>query len=382
MMHGYTLYASAQESNALKFSNISDSLLSLEKNLKNKVLGLEQKRNELIRKKGLAAESQEVLQNNLDYYAAQQDYRGFTDHLEQAFPDYHRLKYAIEPVSMSAAQKMLQPGQTLIEYLIGDSSLFIFALTINSSRLIETKLDFPLGKWVEDLRTGINQYHGSAQKTDALYEAGIKKYAFAAEKLYQKLLAPIRPGLGKDLIIIADAELHALPFEVLLPELPKDLSNFTTYPFLLKSHRVSYAYSATSLSQSKTFAQTEPPTGNLLAFAPFGKDNGGSANALATRDKVFPSLPYSNQEVKQTDRIIGGKNAVFTGEHATKAHFFGLMPQYRILHLATHAQANNKNAALSALAFHADAESATPQLIYRRTLCTLCSGRARGLVRL
>jgi CHAT domain-containing protein len=237
----------------------------------------------------------------------------------------------------------------------------------SGSRVIEIPRNFPLAEWVQALREGISGYHTAAQKTPALYKKTVLQYADAAQKLYEKLLSPIAESFTSEIIIIPGDGLANLPFEALLSTEPKDLSNFNTYPFLLRSHSVQYAYSATMLHQMMDRKHRQHPAGGLLAFAPFFEEDTMSLALRLQRDEAvrrgFSALPFSGEEIFRAKRHFGRQSLVLTGQEATKQKFLEMAAGYKILHLATHGKANHKEGDYSFLAFASDDENAENGLL-------------------
>jgi CHAT domain-containing protein len=355
MLHGYTLLASAQETEALRHVNIPDSLLAQEKKLKSILLGLENQRLEFVGKRGLPPTDPAVLQTNQAHLAAQGDYERFVQLLEATYPDYFQLKYATQAASLTETRRSLAPGQCLLEYLVGDSSLFAFVLRPDTALFFRFPLDYPLNSWVSDLRMGISaHYVPAAGRTAAPYEATLRQYVDAARNLYDKLVAPLEPFLSPTVFIVPDGEIHAIPFEALLSAAPKDVANFKTYPFWLRQRTISLAYSATVFVRAKKRPQPSLAKGMVLALAPFEEALPGERKASESRTRQYSRLPRSGEEGRSAVERMGGESLLLVGSAAGKEQFLRLADKYRILHLATHAVANSKNGTYSRLVFAAD----------------------------
>ncbi|HHH49502.1 MAG TPA: CHAT domain-containing protein, partial [Saprospiraceae bacterium] len=93
---------------------------------------------------------------------------------------------------------------------------------------------------------------------------------------------------------------------------------------------------------------------NLIAFAPEFKAKDERLN-LVFRQEFLSSLKYNRKEIKGISKWI--KADLLTNEDATKENFLKLSPMYKIIHLATHGQANNKRGEYSFLAFSAANDS-------------------------
>lgn len=356
-MHSYLLFSSTQEAKARQFAGIPDAELRRDSVLRWEIAALGKWRNSLIQNQGLSLTDSLVLALNISVSDKKEEHAKLCTFFEKNYPDYYRLKYERQTSPLAKTRQLLAPQQTLLEYFTGDSSIFVFVVQREGSRVLEIKRDFPLNEWAQALREGISGYHTVEQKTPGLYQKTVGQYADAAQKLYEKLVAPIAQWLTPELVIVPSEILAGLPFEALLSAAPKDLSNFKTYPFLLRKHSVHYAYSATMLDQMTARKHKNPPMGGLLAFAPFfEEDEAALALRLAveatTRLGLLP-LPFSGEEVFSAKKHYGEPSEVLVGKNATKQRFLELATRYKILHLATHGKANRQVGDFSFLAFSA-----------------------------
>ncbi|MFN0035779.1 MAG: CHAT domain-containing protein, partial [Saprospiraceae bacterium] len=357
-MHSYLLFSATQEANARQFAGIPDAELQRDSALRAQITALGKKRQSLLQNQGLSLTDSLVLAANAQIFEKKEAQAQLRAFFEKNYPDYFCLKYERQTSSLAKTQQLLAPQQTLLEYFVGDSSIFVFVVQRQGSRVVELKRDFPLTEWVQSMREGISGYHATVQKPPGLYEKTVRQYADAAQKLHEKLLAPLAAWLTPELIIVPSESLAGLPFEALLSAAPKDLSNFKTYPFLLRRHTVHYAYSATMLHQMMA-RQHQRPGDGLLAFAPFF-DGDTATVAVRQRDTEqheFLALPFSGEEVFRAKKHCGAPSEVLTGKAATKQKFQELAGRFRILHLATHGKANHLAGDFSFLAFSANDEN-------------------------
>ncbi|MDO8366254.1 MAG: CHAT domain-containing protein [Saprospiraceae bacterium] len=359
-MHAQLLLSAVQEANARHFAGIPDAELLRDSVLQSQISSLQKAR------EGLAEQGREitdslVLATNAHIFALKEEVRALRAAFEKNYPDYFRLKYEVRASTLAETRKMLSPQQTLLEYFTGDSSIFIFVLQAERSRVLEIPRDFPLLEWTQALREGISAYHTAAQKTPTLYKKTVLQYADAAQKLYQKLLAPIAESLTPEIIIVPGDGLANLPFEALLTATPKDPGNFKTYKFLLRQHSVHYAYSATMLQQMVARTHRHAPTGGLLAFAPFFEEDTTSLSLRLQREEAvrreLSALPFSGEEIFRAKKHFGKKSVVLTGKEASKQKFLESVARFSILHLATHGKANHQEGDFSYLAFASDDEN-------------------------
>lgn len=353
-MHSYLLFSSTQEANARHFAGIPDSELSRDSLLREDITSLEKKRQSLI-EHGYELTDSLVLVLSIQISAKKEAAQQLHTFFEKRFPDYFCLKYENQTSSLAKTQKLLSSKQTLLEYFTGDSSIFVFIVQREDSRVFELPRDFPLDDWIKQLREGISNYYTAKQKEPGQYEKTVHQYADAAQKLYEKLIAPIADSLTPEIIIVPGDGIANLPFEALLSAAPKDVGNFNTYPFVVRQHSVQYAYSATMLHQMSDRTHLRTPSGELLAFAPFFEEDTASLALRLQRDDAirlgFSALPFSGEEVFRAKKRCLEPSKVLTGKVATKQKFLEMAGQFKVLHLATHGKANHLAGDFSFLAF-------------------------------
>ncbi|NJN33140.1 MAG: CHAT domain-containing protein [Saprospiraceae bacterium] len=184
--------------------------------------------------------------------------------------------------------------------------------------VVEVKKDFPLEALIDTMRCNI--YRKNAHSDIK----AVKKYAEAATELYDRLVKPVVQYLSNTVIIVPDGVLGYLPFEALLTEKPTEITRPATYKYMLYNHRVSYAYSATLLSElKKNKRPADLPLDLLAAFAPFS--NGQIAvlepQKYDSRRDSLSTLPFSGDEINELIKIMkSGKP--FLGKAATKKLIF------------------------------------------------------------
>lgn len=238
--------------------------------------------------------------------------------LRQSYPEYRRLtaKVSVPPPEDFYAGHLAQNGQALIHFTFSDTALFVLVLAGPEPRLVTLPVD---AVELKDDVTALTDYFGVATtlQDDPL------GYARVAHRLYQRLLEPLGLPADRSLLIVPDGLLARVPFAALLTseELERQLRN---WPFLLRSHAVSYAYSAATL----------PPPGGavragvITALAPFGRDGGlhGAPILDAANDETYSLAErYSVRALRDSA--------------ATLARFRALAPTAKYLHLSTHAYA-------------------------------------------
>ena len=286
----------------------------------------------------------------------------------------------------------------LIEFFVGDSSIFVFTLIKNDLKLIELNKAKDFDKQIENLRNEITQVH--PVRNAEVFE---KQSKSIYNSLLTNTIAQL-PSTVKQLIMAPDGVLNYLPFDILIKEDPsvnsnnsKDFNNFKdsnsaktalinnkknkinlelnnaktskdspftinhlplnnsfkNTNFLVKHYQISYAYSANLLLEQKRIKKEHAP--ELFAgFAAKYEDKDTSfaiadvSRAVLTRDGAY-ELKGANEEVKVISDLVGGK--AYINEFATEGVFKKEANRYRILHFAMHSLTDDKDPSFSKLLF-------------------------------
>jgi tetratricopeptide (TPR) repeat protein len=170
------------------------------------------------------------------------------DSLNKAFlheyPEYLSSKSHSSFTNVSDLKEQLNPNDGIIEYFLGDATLYIFSITQNDVHFSFQSIEEDFVKQVIDFRAIFQNYNPGIKK-----QADIKKdyYSFVqnGKSLYDVLLAGVLPKMSsKKIIIIPDGELNYLPFHVLLTQTPKKeiISNFSygQLPYLFLEKNIRY----------------------------------------------------------------------------------------------------------------------------------------------
>ncbi len=227
--------------------------------------------------------------------------------------DYKALHRNIPTVSR-LQRSVLDKHTALLSYHLSEKELLILCIT--QKKYFYKKIPSP-PVFYSSIDSLVKALHNV--NSDEKFSAGN-----IAERLYAWLIKPVDSGLASvdRLIIIPDDELNYLPFETLLDENGRWLTeNFT----------VQYQYTASLLEKRKK----KYAAAGVLSFAPF-------ANA-GTDD--FSRLNYSAEEIKD----LGGKQ--YFDNTATKKQFLLAANSFPVIHLATHARVNDKLPFQSFIAF-------------------------------
>jgi len=280
------------------------------------------------------------------------------------YPKYYNLKYDNAVISKKEIQASLSAQQSILEYFVGDSSIYIFTINQDDFHIEKIAKDFPLKDWVADFR-GVND--------PEYYELNVELYTDRAYQLYQKLVAPVAERLKENVIIIPDGVLGYIPFGALLVQSPKDPGQFREHHYWIRDKRIHYAYSATLAQQLKNRDQQTAPRTGLVAFAPFYEGDTTQLQGLSRRLDVdramVKPLPASGKEVSEIQKTTKGK--AFYYKDATEEQFRKYAPESRFIHLATHGKADDRSGDASYLLFSQQKDSIENEILYVRDLYNL-----------
>ena len=366
-----------QQAQAVKFAGIDTTLLKLEQDLRIDITWREKQAQALL-DKGITETDTNLLRVSSIIFDLKRKYEVLQKRFETDYPDYYRLKYDLSTSSLQYVQdSLLQPKQALLEYFVGDSTIYLFVVRPDTFIIHEVKRDFPLEDWIGQLRLGLYGYYtsGKTNRTDVLYEKALHQYIEYAQKIYHKLFAPVEQWFSDQgsVILVPDGPLGYVPFDALLTSAPRDANNFKTYPYLLHKYQFSYTYSATLLKEMRDKKHHREPAKEFVAFAPFYN---GDSTLLATMydydslmRKDLQPLAYSGPEVAAAAALMQGE--IVSGQAATEERFTSTAGNYRILHLATHGRADSRVGDYAFLAFTEIRDSLENELLYIKDLYNL-----------
>lgn len=314
------------------------------------------------------------------------EFFNFLDSIKLNYPIYYNAKYNPDIIDYLEFKNLLK-NQTILNYFVGDSSIFIFVVRPDTFDVVQVKKDFPLDSLVRQMQSGLYGYYGQSpnKRSDFVFKNSILDYSKAANELYQRIMAPVAHLLTSDLVIIPDGVLGYVPFEALLKSKPEKLNQFGTYPFLINDHTISYNYSATLWNEMKSKKHKKEPSKSIVAFAPFYE---GSYTVLdSTINLVFDTLPNGRdttifQDVVSrktyaplpSSGIEAGtvskmwKGDFFINNDATEQRFYNVAGEYRFIHLSTHGVADAREGDYSYLAFAEQKDSIENEFLYVRDI--------------
>lgn len=287
----------------------------------------------------------------LRQFALVRKYDSLVARLETNYPDYYALKYNPTVSKIADVQANMKSDEVMIEYMLDDSAVNIFAITksryvlkriSNASDLLHRLITF---------RTSITGIFNNYTADD------LKTFVYQSNYLYNILLQPVENEIeNKRIVVIPDGLLGYLPFELLIAsnnidDLTDTVSGYAELPYLFLKHPISYAYSSgMRLAQHQ---QNSLKKKNMLAVVPEYPPVDPAKLADGSYQDILQPLPFALSESKRIAKIWHGD--VLSGNAATKENFLSKARNYNVLHLAMHTIIDDMNPLYSRMIFQEQA---------------------------
>jgi CHAT domain-containing protein len=274
---------------------------------------------------------------------------------EREFPDYYNARYNTAVAGVEDVLKITGRRGNYINYLVTDSTLFMFVINRKERALIS----LPYGSRIV---SSLNRFRELL--TDPLSHSDMKavhqEYTVIGYDLYNYLVSPLKEYLISDRIIVSpDNILTYLPFGSLITtDNITDELNYRILPYMVNDFRISYTYSATMFLEKQKRRRSFNNT--VLAIAPSYNDSILLDDVLNPRSsRIQPTLadlPFARREAEYVVGRWGG--SLYLCDEAIESVYKKNAPRYKVLHLAMHTVINNSEPAYSRLVFsdHPDGE--------------------------
>ncbi len=336
------------EASARKYLNLPGEVIEEEKQLKSAARYYQSSLKNV-------KSTEDSLENASRLFDARRSLEGLVKDLEKSYPKYYRLKYGSQVLPVKEVQnQLLRKDQALLEYFMGDHSVYI--LTITRTQVDARKINIDSTSFAQNIREAIEI--AKEPGTNADVEKGLAAFEHTYGKLYHLLIEPVSEMIkDKDLVIIPDGLLTLLPFELLVASYGRQpINSYRDLPYLLKQHAISYGSSATALFQKFSTKNTQNLPGEVLAFAPaFNKKEVvlSEAAAGASRANLVP-LDWAEAEVKGISQHF--ETDLLLSEDALESALKEKGKNYKIIHIASHGLIDDKTPDYSRIAFHLNQE--------------------------
>jgi len=343
-----------QEEEARLKAGISDSLLTLESELKGNIFALTHQ---------LETASEIANKGSLEeqLFREKRKYRSLVENLEKEYPAYKDMKKSDQVPDITMLQAHLADEMALLAYFSGDNAIYRF--TVLKNQVVLERSDVADR---EDLLTG--------------YRKGIflgldKVYLEKAILLYHCLFPSELPEEIKKLVIIPDASLAVIPFESLLTATPDPDTGYAEWPFLIKKYQISYAPSLALLEKRREKTTLDGLPQSLFSFAPVFDSSAdrkragdGPTRGMVMNGRFLESLPSSREEVLKIDSLFRKKGFTskyrLSGDASERNLSTTDLQEFGYIHIATHGFVNEKSPGMSGLYFYPLKDNQYDNILY------------------
>jgi len=272
-------------------------------------------KNEITRLQGLTPKNNtDSLQSQL--LLAKDNYKKFINSLNPEVKLYFKTLEPAKVIDLNIFKKdFLNHTKAYIEYIIpeeDDEEGYGLIITSEESKLFEIKDCKALKELTIEYRSLID--------TPFKNKESVAHFKTVANTLHDLLLPKEIKTLikGKTLTVVPDYYLQNIPFEALTSSTKK-------LDYLLYTNEINYAYSLTFLSENKKNKKVNK--NDIIAIAP------------VEFPKELLSLPYTKEELRFIDRTFNAN--LLVNDEASKSNFFNKSNNFNIIHIASHANAND-----------------------------------------
>ena len=257
---------------------------------------------------------------------------------------YYQLKYPSRNVDLASIKAGIPNSKTaLVEYFYSQKHLYIFVLSQEELKGFRNPIPNDFSEKILALRNN-DIYSIALEEKKGLTDME------SLSDLYNFTIAPIQASLEgiENLVIVPHGILQYLSFESLAA--PSSNTDFRQLDYLLKKYSIQYHWSASLWAN----APKSNPSWSLdfLGFAP-GFENPkrttSDLNAPFSFRKNLSPLRHSLPELEGANQFFAGE--IYSASQATESRFLEMAPKSKIIHLATHAIANDLYPMQSGLLF-------------------------------
>lgn len=338
-----TLLANIRNNDALEFGKIPSYIRNIEKELKTNIVFEEKLLQRLINDKSATKKEIYDSQNKLFDLKQKLDY--FYSYLDKNYKDYYEIKYNRKYASIKEIQNNIKNKEAVVEFVLTDSKLISFLITKDYYNIYTTDID---KSFFDNINTLVS--FNSTNKYGVNNLDDFRNYIAASNDVYSKLFKKFESKISfNHLIIVPDNQLNLLSFETLIKNsVNTDKIDFAELPYLIKYNPISYSYSATLLFNN--FVNDIKFSNNkVLAFAPEYINNGNINTNDNSRNKSLNPLKFTEKEVESISKFFN--TSILTGRNANYTNFLKLSKDFDIVHLAMHAEVDDKQPLNSKLLF-------------------------------
>ena len=359
-----------RQSKAMSFAGVPDSLVAIDRSLKTRLTALELALATL--RDDPVSEPVKLQNLRWDILSLREESRTASERLRHISPAYARLVECDTLPVLADVQSAIDDSTLLLEYSFGATNAVVFLISKH-------------GVEYRDLGPREKIESAVSALTTAIRTVEYDRFVDASSRVYALLIGPGRRTVARytRLVVIPDGSLNTVPFETLLSgeSQPTGRSvNFSTLPFLIRSHEITVSPSARLLSEAAIETnRSDARVWKFAGFAPIFSDStsggpvfastrsGGEPDSdqfrsVSVNGKRFRALPHSDVEVTNIAAEFGAhglQSQTFVNALASEENFKQTASTFTHLHVATHGFVNAQDPARSALLFSPSTGSGT-----------------------
>lgn len=350
------LLASTREIKAAQF-HIPAEVGDLEKQLQNQISFYNAKISE--KTGNNAADSLLVSKWKGHVFKATQSRDSLISIFEKQYPDYYRAKYNTHVVLPGDIPAVIGRNTNYLNYVDGDTLLYIFLTNRKYNKLITIPLDTGFHVRVREFRAMLSS--PSLQKNA---KAEFNRYQETGYYIYKTIFDPVREFLISDNVLISpDNIISYIPFEAITTSMNSTGKiAYQKLPYLMNDYNISYTYSATFMAESTRNKHNF--SNSLIAFAPVYTGRINVDSLLVERQNSMSNLqdlPFARREAEYVTEITGGR--LFINGSAKESVFKAEAANCDIIHLAMHTVLNDKFPLYSKMIFYQGKDSVEDGLL-------------------
>ena len=318
----FLLKREIQDSYAKKNTNLPDSLTSKEDQLKRDI---SHHQNLIF----IEADSESDFSKEINskVFSLKRELESLLTKIETDYPSYYSLKYRNTPNTLESIQNDLLVESMAIEYYQHKDQIYSISIT-------KDKLKF-LYNSSEKFQEKVIEFNKSIEASN------LETYSSLAFELHTTLLASHDYENYKDIQLIPSKDISFLSFDALVST-KSDSPSYNELNYLVKTHSFCY-----NNSLQKNSNETDKSTKLYLGISPSFSSN---------------NLSGAISEVENISEKLDGD--LLINNNATKEKLLEVIPNYRVLHLASHAELNASNSAYSNIILASGSEDTLNSKLY------------------
>ena len=321
----FLLKRELQDSYAKKNTNLPDSLISREDFLKREI---SHNQNLIFIESDSESNFSKELSSKV--FSLKRELESLLNEIETNYPSYYTLKYQNTRSSLASIQDDLSVNTMAIEYYQHKDHIYSISIT-------KDRVNFLYQKSIK-FEEKVHEFNKAIESSD------IGAFVGLSYELHNTLMASHNYENYAQILLIPSKDIAFLSFDALIST-NNDSPSYNKLEYLVKTHSFSY-----NNSLQKNNIEHGTASSLYLGISP-----------------NFSTNKYANLKgaIKEVERISEKLNGdLLINENATNERLLEAIPNYRILHFASHAELNTSNSAYSKIILSATKEDSLSDQLY------------------